>query len=105
MRENEINSLNQCYFFPVMNVRSFTYEKYLTQPRNSPTVKPIEDIAEVAQDDLPQDSTILSGVEIISVKTLQHYSAGIACKAKVCHIKNGLVLCSKCSSKCSMYIL
>ena len=36
-----------------------------------------------------QDSTVLSGLEIISVKTLQHYSACIACKAKVCHIKNG----------------
>lgn len=97
--ENDINSLeeDQCNFFPLMNVRSFKDEKYLTKPRDSPIVEPIQDMGEVAEDDLPQETTTLSGVEIIGVQSLQHYSACIACDAKVHHIEDGLASCSKCS--------
>lgn len=80
-----------------MNVRSFKDEKYLTKPRDSPVVEPIQDIGEVAEDDLPQESTTLSGMEIIGVQSLQHYSSCIACNAKVHHIEDGLASCSKCS--------
>ena len=62
-----------------MNVRSFKDEKYLTKPRDSPVVEPIQDIGEVAEDDLPQESTTLSGMEIIGVQSLQYYSSCIAC--------------------------
>ena len=60
-------------------------------------MEPIQDIGEVAEDDLPQESTTLSGVKIIGVQSLQHYSSCIACNAKVNYIEDGLASCSKCS--------
>ena len=66
-----------------MNVRCFKNEKYFTKPRDVATIEPIDDIGEVADDDLPNDSITISGVEVIGVQSLQCYSACIACNAKV----------------------
>ena len=78
-----------------MNVRSFKNEKYLTKPRDDATIEPIEDIGQVAEDDLPQDSTTLHGVEVIGVQSL--YSACIACSAKVMEIGDYMASCTKCN--------
>ena len=96
--EADIDSLQefQSYVFRDMNVRSFKNEKYLTKPRDTASIEQTDDIGEVADDDLPTDSTTLSGVEVIGVQSLQSYSACVACNAKVDIVDESMGSCTKC---------
>ena len=96
--EDDIGTLQefQSYKFHQMNVRCFKNEKYFTKPRDVATIEPIDDIGEVADDDLPNDSITISGVEVIGVQSLQCYSACIACNAKVNVVDDSMASCSKC---------
>ena len=56
----------------------------------------LQHIGEVADDDLPNDSITISGVQVIGVLSLQCYSACIACNAKVNVVDDSMASCSKC---------
>ena len=96
--EADIDTLQefQSYVFRDMNVRSFKNDEYLTKPRDTASIEQTDDIGEVADDDLPTDSTTLSGVEVIGVQSLQSYSACVACNAKVDIVDESLGSCTKC---------
>lgn len=96
--EDDVNTVEECesYFFQGLGVRIYKHEKYLTKPKEGANIEIIEDIGEVANDDLAIQSTTLEGVEIVGVANLQAFKSCIACSAKVEEQDDKLAKCSKC---------
>ena len=97
--ESDVATLTKdnSYYFKAMSVRSFKNEKYLTKPRDGASIEVIEDIGDVATDNLPQNTTTLHGAEIIGIQSLQSYSACISCNSKVTFLQDSMAQCTKCS--------
>ena len=97
--QSDINTLEEfeSYYFKGMTVRSFKNEKNLSKPKDDASITLIDDIGDVASDDLPQDSFTVRA-EVIGVQSLQSYAACIACNGKVNEIDNDTNIgqCSKC---------
>lgn len=97
--ENDVGSLekNKSYFFKNMKVTSFRSEKYVVKPKYNGSIEAIDDIGEVSEDNLSNDTISLSGAEIVGIiGGLQIYSACITCNTKVDVIDDQKVYCSKC---------
>lgn len=59
-------------------------------------MKQIDDIGDVAEDDLPTDAVTIYEAEIIGVQSFQKYMACIFCNAKVEIVDEKMGSCSKC---------
>ncbi len=77
-------------------VCSYQKSKYLSVPKDGATIEEIDDVGKVADNDGPDDLTIL-GAEVISVAKLEDYSACIRCKSKVEETKGKLGNCTRCN--------
>ena len=96
--EKDIDTLEEfnSYHFQPLTVRAFKCQKYLTTPKEGCKVEPIEDLDDVTEDDLPNDSITIHDAEIIGVQSLQKYSACISCNVKVEYVDETTGTCSKC---------
>ena len=59
--EGDIDSLNEfdSYHFEQSIVRAFKGQKHLTTPKEGSKMKPIDDIGDVVEDDLPTDAVTI----------------------------------------------
>ena len=64
-------------------VRSYQDVKYISLPKDGVNMVEIEDIGDVAEDNLSEYSITVHSAEVISVLTLESYAACLVCKAKV----------------------
>ena len=70
--------------------------KYLSAPKEGALIMEIEDVGEVVEDDLAEDSVTVDSTEVIGVMTLDSYSACLACNSKVEPSGSEMGCCSKC---------
>ena len=89
-------TLNKTYQFTQFTVRTYQSEKYLSLPREGATFVEVEDMGVVAEDDLPDDSVLISQAKVVAA-TITTYSACLACNSKVQEIDTSLAQCTKCS--------
>ena len=64
-------------------VRSYQDVKYISLPKDGVNMVEIEDIGDVAEDNLSEYSITVHSAEVIGVLTLESYAACLVCKAKV----------------------
>lgn len=67
----------------------------MSKPEDGASTEQADDIGEIANDDLPNNSITVHGAEVIGVKSLQSYSACVTCSVKVNVINDTHVTCSK----------
>ena len=96
--ESDIDSLEEfdSYSFESLTVRVFKGQKYLTTQKEGSTIKKIDDMEDIAEEELPTDGVTIQGAEIIGVQSLQKYVACVSCNAKVEVIDDKMGSCSKC---------
>ena len=65
--EGSIGLLKEDISYELKNftVRMYKHEKYLSIPKEGFEMKQIDDIGAVVEDDLPDDSTTVSGVKVM----------------------------------------
>ncbi len=95
--EKEIGTVKvgKSYQFNSVVVRGYQGEKYLSKAKEAVSIVEIDDIGEVAEDDLPEVDT-LSGAEVAGVITFNLYAACLRCKSKVKPTTGKLGKCTKC---------
>ena len=71
------------YRFNNIVVRSYQDVKYISLPKDGANMVEIEDIGDVAEDNLSEYSITVHGAEVIGVLTLELYAACLVCKVKV----------------------
>ena len=98
--ENSIGTLtlDKSYKFCKFAVHTFRSEKYLSEPKEGASVEEIDDIGEVAEDDLPEDTVTIEGVTVAAA-TISEYSSCVACNSKVEPLQSNtqIAQCTKCS--------
>ena len=72
----------ESYRFVNLVVRSYQHSKYLSLPKDSGHIEKIEDIGDVVEDDLAEDSVTVYGAEVAGVIALGSYMSCLQCKAK-----------------------
>jgi len=72
--------------------------RHLSFPKECARFANIEDIGEVAEDDLSEDCTTVHGAEEVSVISLESFAACLVCKVKVEPIATdgNIGFCTKC---------
>lgn len=96
--EKSIDLLEEDKSYELKNftVRMYKHEKYLSIPKEGYEIKQIEDIADVVEDDLPDNSTTISNVKILGA-SINLYSECVACNSKVApSADSGISKCTKC---------
>ena len=99
--ENDIGTIEEGKSYDFI-VRTYNNSKYLSLPKEDAGVKEIDDIGDVAPDDLPDDDiTVFHGAEVAGVFSLDHYYACLKCKSKVTVLSGEAALgcCSNSSMK------
>ena len=84
--------------FRVRRGVAFRSEKYLSEPKEGASVEKMDDIGEVAEDDLPEDTVTIEGVTVAAA-TISEYSSCVACNSKVEPLQSNtqIAQCTKCS--------
>ncbi len=77
-------------------VCSYQGNKYISVPKNGATITKIEDIGDVDEEDLADNTFTVKDAEVIGVQSLGTYWACVACKSKVTPSTTGISSCSKC---------
>ncbi len=79
-------------------VRSYQGNKYISVPKDGATITKIEDIGDVDEEDLADNTFTVKDAEVIDVQSLGTYKywACIVCKSKVTPSTTGNSSCSKC---------
>ena len=97
--ERDIGQLTEgnSYRFTDIVVRMYQQEKYLSVPKDSATITEIEDIGEVAEDDLPEQFVTVYDCQVIGVKSLDSFAACLDCKCKVEPSTSNIGVCTKCN--------
>jgi len=75
--------------------------RHLSFPKECARFENIEDIGEVAEDDVSEDCTTVHSAEVVSVISLESFAACLVCKAKVEPIATdgNIRWCTKCSTQ------
>ena len=74
----------------------YQHTKYLSVPKEGALIMEIEDVGQVVEDDLAEDSVTVDSAEVIGVMTLDSYSACLACNSKIELSGSEMGCCSKC---------
>ncbi len=89
------------YEFNSAIVHVYQGVNYLSRPKEGAGIVAVEDIGEVAKDDLPEVSR-LSEAEVIVVITFNSYAACLGCKSKVEPMTGKLGQCCTCGMQQGM---
>ena len=84
------------YRFSNVVIRSYQLQKFLSLPKDGASIVPVEDIGDVANDDVAEQYTTINSAEVVGVMSLASYAACLQCKAKVEPTKPNLGCCTKC---------
>ena len=87
--------LDSSYNFAQFSVRTYRNEKGLSWPKEGASYFEVEDIGDVAEDDLPETHTNISKAQIIAA-SLDKYNACHGCQSKVLPFHEEFGQCSKC---------
>ena len=95
--ENSIGmlSLSKSYQFSNFSVRTYKSEKYISLPREGGTFKEIPDLADVVEDDLPNDTVVLTNAKVAAAN-LSVYRACLACNSKLEPVDDIICRCTRC---------
>ena len=99
--EEDIDRLEEGASYALDNlvVCSFQQSKYLSWPKEGGRMVEIQDIGDVVEDDVADDTETISNAEVVAVLMLENYSECLVCKGKVEAHGSKLGSCTKCTLK------